>query len=77
MTVLATEPRDMATKKPADNKGKRDDIAVKVDRTLADKAKLVASRRRITMAQYLSDLIRNPVERDFTKTVRELEGKPQ
>lgn len=70
MTLLVME-RDMAVKKRAE-KGKRDDVAVKVDRSLVDKAKLVASRRKITMAEYLSDLIRTPVERDFSKTVREM-----
>lgn len=70
--ALLTLERGMAKKRS--EKVKRDDVAVKVDRTLADKAKLVAARRGLTMAEYLSDLIRAPIERDFTKTVREMEG---
>lgn len=70
MTLQMLE-RNMAAKKRVE-KGKRDDVAVKVDRTLVDKAKLVAARRGTTMAEYLSELIRTPVERDFTKTVREM-----
>jgi hypothetical protein len=53
-------------------KPKRDDTAVKIDRTVADKAKLVASRRGITMAEYLTDLVRAAVERDFAKAVKEM-----
>ena len=55
MAVDAPE-REMVSKKRADD-GKRDDMAVKVDRTLADKAALVARRRGISMAEYLSALI--------------------
>lgn len=57
--------------KKAPEKG-REDKAVKIDRTLADKAGLVASRRGITIAEYLSELIRGPVERDFAATVKEM-----
>lgn len=62
----------MARKAQSD-KPKRDDVAVKVDRTLADKARLVASRRGLTLAEYLSELIRTPVEKDFAKVIREME----
>lgn len=47
--------------------------SVKVDRTLAFKAKMVASQRGITMAEYISELIRPSVERDFAKAVREID----
>lgn len=75
--ALLAPGRDMAAMKRAD-KAKRDDVAVKIDRTLGDKAKFVASRKGVTMAEYLSDLIRTPVERDFDKAVREMGagGKP-
>ena len=65
--------RTMGRKK-AVGKAKRDDVAVKVDRTLADKAKLVASRKGTTLAEYLTDQLRGSVERDFAKAVRELDG---
>lgn len=45
----------------------RDDKAVKFDRTLADKAAFVCSRRRIPMAEYLSEMCRVRIERDFQK----------
>ena len=72
---MVLEQRRMAPKRAGK---KRDDVAVKVDRTLADKAKLIASRRGITMAEYLTDLIRGPIERDFVKTIKDMTegGKP-
>lgn len=69
--ALQVAERGMAAKKRAE-KPKRDDAAVKIDRTLTDKAKFVASRKGVTMAEYLSELIRAPVERDFTKAIREM-----
>lgn len=57
---------------PPKNPSQRDDKAVKIDRTLADKASLVAARRGITMAEYLSELVRAQVERDFSETVKEM-----
>ena len=40
----------------------RDDKAIKFDRTLADKASYVCSRRKITMAEYLSEMCRARIE---------------
>jgi hypothetical protein len=62
----------MARKRTPPEKGKRDDVAVKIDRTLADKAKLVASRRGLTLAEYLTELNRPAIERDFAKVIREM-----
>lgn len=73
-----TAERDMAAKKrsePQAEHEKRDDMAVKIDRSLVNKARLVASQRKITLAEYISDLIRIPVERDFSKTVRDMGEK--
>lgn len=50
----------------------RDDITVKVGRDVAEKAKLVALRRRITLAEYLTELLRGPVERAYKQEVRNL-----
>lgn len=78
MTVMALE-REMAAKKQQeanpDAKPRRDDMAVKIERILAEKSKLVATRRGLTMAEYLSDILRKAVERDFSKEVREMEGE--
>lgn len=62
----------MGRKRTSPEKGKRDDVAVKIDRTLADKAKLVASRRGSTLAEYLTELNRAAIERDFAKVIRDM-----
>ncbi len=62
----------MSARKAQPGKAKRGDVAVKVDRPLADKARLVASRRGTTMAEYLSDLIRGPIEEDFARAIEEM-----
>lgn len=50
----------------------RDDVAVKIDRTVVDKAKLVASRKGVSLAEYVTELIRGPVEKGFSQAVREM-----
>jgi hypothetical protein len=66
----------MGRKKTPPDK-KRDDVAVKIDRTLADKAKLVASRRGMTLAEYLTELNRSAIERDFAKVIKEMGAAPK
>lgn len=75
VTLLAVESEMAAKKQKPAEKGKRDDVAVKVDRLLADKARLVAKRRGTTLAEYVSELIRGPVDRDFAKEIKAMEGK--
>jgi len=53
----------------------RDDKAVKFDRTLADKAAFVCSRRHQTMAEYLSEMCRPRIERDFLKETTGIGGE--
>jgi hypothetical protein len=65
--------REMAKKGP--KKAKRDDVAAKVDRTIIHKAKFVAERKGVTLAELLSELLKNPVEREFLKAVREAESE--
>ena len=68
-----TMEKPMARKRVED-KFKRDDVAVKLDRELTDKAKLVASRKRITLAEYMTELSRPTIEKDFAKVIREMKG---
>jgi hypothetical protein len=56
----------------ADQK-KRNDKAVKISRDLAAKAKLIAESKGIPVAEYLSELLRGPVERDWPKAVKTIE----
>jgi hypothetical protein len=69
VTLLAEQA--MAVKQPDE----RDDVAVKIDRLVADKARLVAARRGITLAAYLTELVVAPVEKDFAEAVRAM-GAP-
>jgi len=54
---------------------KRDDKAVKIDRTTAVKAGFVASVRGVTLAEYLSELLRQPIDRDYQKAQKELDSR--
>jgi hypothetical protein len=70
MTIACAPPM------PRRDKPKRDDKAVKIDRGLAMKSKLIAETRRITVAEYLSELLRAPIDRDWQKAARQL-GTPR
>jgi hypothetical protein len=54
-------------------RSERDDIAVKVDRAIIGKAKLVATHRGISVAELLTELLRAPVDRAYAQMLRELE----
>jgi hypothetical protein len=56
-------------------RSERDDVTVKIDRGIVSKAKMVASARNIPLAEYLSELIRSPVARDFAKEMRRIESE--
>lgn len=47
---------------------KRQDTSVKIEDAIADQARIVCAIRKITMAEFLSDLLRVPVAREFAKT---------
>jgi hypothetical protein len=51
----------------------RDDVTVKIDRGIVSKAKMIASARSVPLAEYLSELLRSPVIRDFAKEMRRIE----
>jgi hypothetical protein len=46
--------------------------AVKIDRALVTKAKMIAGDKGVDLAQYLSDAMRAVVERDWAKMVRRI-----
>jgi hypothetical protein len=54
----------------------RIDVTVRLDRTIADKARQVAYARGIPIAEYLSEMLRGPIDRAYAQFVREIE-KPQ
>jgi hypothetical protein len=56
--------------------GKRDDKAVKIRRDLAIKAKLIAEMKGISVAEYLSVLLRPHIEKDWPKAVKKADELP-
>jgi hypothetical protein len=73
--VATTEVTPMAKKKTGRPKtSERQDVNVKFDRILAGRARAVANGRGISMAEYLTELARAVIDRDFAKLLRDLEG---
>ncbi len=53
----------------------RDDTVVRLDRRVAAKAKYVAATRNIPIAEYLTELVRALVDRDFERATKANGGK--
>lgn len=66
MTSLQTVPM------PKSNKPKRDDKAAKIERVLVERAQIIARTLGKSVAEYLSDLIRPGVARDWPKALKAL-----
>jgi hypothetical protein len=54
---------------------KRNDEAAKIDAEILRMARLVVTQRDVTLAQYLSDLLRPLVKKDFDAEVAKLTRK--
>jgi hypothetical protein len=50
----------------------RDDKTVKIDRAVADKAYHVAFRRGTTLAEYLTEILRGPVEKAYRQELKSM-----
>jgi hypothetical protein len=70
-TATANEERVMAKAKGRPKTSQRNDATAKVDKGILKKAKFVADSRDIPLAEYLSDVLRAPVDRDFAKAARQ------
>lgn len=51
--------------------------AVKIDRGLASRARMIATDKGIDMAEYLSGILRATIERDWAKLIRRVGGSAQ
>ena len=71
MSVALAE-RDFMAKKLGRPKTERDDVTVKLDRTLAGMAKATATAKGMTLGEYLSELTGTPIKRDYAKYMSEL-----
>jgi hypothetical protein len=64
----------MARKRGRPKASKRRDAVVKLDVIIVGKAQMVAKARGTSLAEYLSEVIRGPVDRDFLKIMKTLEA---
>jgi len=55
----------------------RRDSVVKLDAIMVGKAQMVAKSRGTSVAEYLSEIIRVPVDRDFLGVMKRLEAESQ
>lgn len=51
----------------------RKDVSIKFDQGLARKARMIAEATNISMAEYLSELARPLIDRDYARLMRQLE----
>lgn len=70
--MAVTECLDVGKSKGRPKTG-RQDVTVKVDGAVISKAKLVASARNIPLAEFVSDLLRVPVDREFAKEMKRVQ----
>lgn len=52
----------------------RVDVSIKFDKLLSRKAEMIARARGISRAEYLSEMTRPHIDRDYARLMRELEG---
>jgi hypothetical protein len=71
--MVTATGRAMAKGRP--KRSERDDVTVKVDRTLVGKAKLIATHRGISVAELLTEMLLAPVDRAYAQMLRDLEVK--
>jgi hypothetical protein len=64
----------MAKKTGRPKTSERQDVSIKFDKTLAGKARLISQGRGVSMAEYLSEMTRAIIDRDYAKLMRELEA---
>jgi hypothetical protein len=54
-------------------RSERDDVAVKIDRKIVGKARLIATHRGISVAELLSEMLTAPVDKAYAQMLRDLE----
>ena len=76
MTITPAADTTMAKKRLGRPKtSDRNDVSIKFDKVLAAKARLISLGRGVSMAEYLSEMARSGIDRDYAKLLRELEGR--
>jgi hypothetical protein len=64
----------MARKRGRPKGNKRRDAVVKLDIIIVGKAQMVAKAKGMSLAEYLSEIIRSPVDRDFLNIMKQMEA---
>jgi hypothetical protein len=72
-TVIERAPMPKPKGRP--KRSERDDVAVKVDRRLVSRAKVVAGHRGIAVAELISELLESPLDKAYAAMVKELDAK--
>lgn len=72
--VTATSERPMAKKMGRPNAG-RDDVTVKLDRSVAFQAKQLAGHRGVSVAEILTETCRAPISKAYLEMLKELGTK--
>lgn len=67
------ETATMAKRRGRPKSSERDDVTVRVDRRVKIRAEAVADFKGIPLAELLTEILRGPVDREFSRMVRELE----
>jgi hypothetical protein len=73
MAVTELQAQPMARKKRASEENPPT-VPIKVDRSIASKAKIVASDRGIDVSAYVSEILRAIVDRDWSKIVKRIDA---
>jgi hypothetical protein len=73
-TELNEETGEMKKQKGRPKAG-RDDATTKFDRHLLGKAQMIARHRGIPVAEYLEEMTRAKIDRDYTKLLQDYEKK--
>jgi hypothetical protein len=71
MSVLAEKPMARVRGK----KSERDDVAVKVDRSIVGKSRMIATHQGVSVAELLSSLLASPIDRAYATMLRELDAR--
>jgi hypothetical protein len=66
---------EMATKRPVGRPktSDRDDVTIRVNRAIAHKARVIAAQRQITIAELITEILQQPIDRAFASVVREID----
>jgi hypothetical protein len=69
--ALSKEPNPQPPKVGRPKVSFRDDASVKIDRAILDKSRVIAKSRGVSMARYLSGLLKEKVDLDFLEATKQ------